>query len=327
MTLIQENIETTLSNPKILVADPVVVDRLLFTSEPVTETVLTPLDERDEDGFIMFDETLSTITGFQFSIETAITPDCKYVQVPLRYSFGNFKINSSIPFFYDRSIEYSHGTVSTMGFGDMQLGLSYNIAANNHTFEPTLNAKLPTGNSSKLVEGYLVPLGTGSFDMITGGVYSYRRDNLSISSNLSYRFSGNSTKTVIINHEEGKETIDYTISNGNTLLANATLNYNVTSDIVIRAGLSNVANSDGRLSRVHKYDWDEPGRENEMEFTNMSAHQEFIYTDANASIAVTLFGSTVLFNIAQPLYTKTNINTPVSDRTMHFSFKFSTKVM
>lgn len=327
MSLIQENIETTLSNPKLLIADPFVVNQLLIVADlPSTRAVLAS-DDADIEGLPRFDETFSAMAGFQFTIETAITPNCKYIQLPIRYSMGNFRINSSIPFFYDRSIDYSHGTVSTMGLGDMQLGFSYNIEGGGHRFEPTLNAKLPTGNSSKMVDGYLIPMGTGSFDMIAGGVHSFRRDRISITSNLSYRFSGKSTKSVIIEHTEGRETIDYSISNGNTFLANATFNYSVTSDILIRAGLSNVANSDGRLNRVHRFDWDEPGRENTIEYNDQSAHQEFIYTDANASVVLTIYGNTVLFNIAQPLYTRSNLNTPQTDRGLNFSFKLSRRIM
>lgn len=321
LNLMQEHIESVISNPGVLSSNPFIVDNFMVMSEPLS------LDGMEGDDRYAFDFAPAPITGFGFSIETVITPDCKYLQLPLRYSFGSFRINSSIPFFYDRQVEYAHGPVSATGFGDMKLGLSYVLSGDSYSLEPTLDAKLPTGNASKMVDGFLVPLGTGSFDMILGSKHTWARDAFRIQSNLSYNLAGSSTRDVFILHDEGTEEIEYRITNGNTVIFNSGLNYVLSSNVVLRAGVSSLLNSEGKMSRTHRFDWNEPGRQNVMEYDDLSARQDFVYADASAGIQVNAFGSTVIFTLKQPVYTRQNTNTPPLDRKLQFYFKFNTRIM
>lgn len=327
MNLLQESVETVISNPAVITAEPVIVDQMLIFSDASSTRVSTIAEEDESVEEVLLEQVPTLTPGFSMSIETSISPGCKYLQLPLRYSFGQFSINSSIPYFYDRSVDYAHGTVSTTGIGDMQLGLSYRMDGENFSFEPNVNAKLPTGNESKQVDGYLVPLGTGSFDMVAGGVFTYHRNRFRINNNLSYRLSGESTRDVLVLHEEGTEKIEYNITNGNTILLNSTFNYTVTNEIVLRGGLNTVINSDGKMSRVHRYDWSEEGRENVVKHSNLNAYQEFIHADLTAGVQVSLFGANVIFTLKQPLYTMQNENTPHSDRKLEFYFRFNQSIL
>lgn len=321
LNITQESLETVVANPAVVVSNPMVVDHLLLLREPPSLKADPIAEEGDPEDLLMF--APPPATGLQVTIETSISPDCKFLKIPLKYSFGQLSINSSIPYFYDRSIEYAQGPVSTTGFGDFQLGLSYDIAADNLTFQPSLNASLPTGNASKQVDGFLIPMGTGSLDLVTGAVISYNSARFSVNNNLSYRLSGQGTRSVVLLHEQGTEEIDYKITNGNTILLNSVFNYVLTNEVMFRAGLNSVVNSDGRLSKVHTFDWDEEGRSRVMEYDDLSANQEFIFFDASAGVQVSLLGYSVLFSMKQPLYTQFNENTPRPDRKLEFYFKFS----
>lgn len=135
------------------------------------------------------------------------------------------------------------------------------------------------------------------------GVFTYHRNRFRINNNLSYRLSGESTRDVLVLHEEGTEKIEYNITNGNTILLNSTFNYTVTNEIVLRGGLNTVINSDGKMSRVHRYDWSEEGRENVVKHSNLNAYQEFIHADLTARGAgVFVWGQCDFYPQAAPLY-------------------------
>lgn len=313
----QENVETIIKNPDLVLLDPQIMDYYFDIPGSLEFPELLTLGDVDLPGS-------GGLDNFNIYGEFVVTPNNIMLRVPFRYTLGNLRLSVSIPYYFHRSLAYTHGKVSTRGLGDIQTSLVYRLRSKSFRSEFIADAKLPTGNHNKQIQGFLVPLGTGSYDFSLGNISNYRINRFSVIGNANYRISGSHHRLVQITYADIDETelIDYTITNGNTLTANLVFNYRLGYGVALMAGASVLNNSDGSFSRTHTYNWDKP----KEEYSNLSAQQDFTYVDLNLGLTYNIFGFNFFANFRPPLYTLYNeVNTDKKREPM-FYFKVSRKI-
>lgn len=315
--LIKENVETIMKNPNLITCDPQVLD-YSFDFLGSMEFLDTPR-KGDEQGLAS-----GFLDNFNLYGEMVVTPGSIMLRLPIRYTLGNFRLSLTLPYYFSRSMNYTHGTVSAYGLGDIQSAVTYRLKGKNFQSEFIVDAKLPTGNHNKLVKGYLVPLGTGSYDFSAGNSSQYTINKLSFLGNVHYRVSGAHQRLVEITYNDfdGTELINYSITNGNTFIANLTGRYKLGYGLSVMAGVNAINNGSGSFSRKHSYSWDEPDKE----FLNQNAHQDFTYVDLSVALAYNIYGFYLFANFRPPLYTLYNQLNTEQKRDPIFYFKLSRKL-
>ncbi|HPQ35896.1 MAG TPA: hypothetical protein PK563_15485 [Tenuifilaceae bacterium] len=318
--LVKENVETVIKNTELLISDPFILESTVDLPGVFELRNITGIGVNEEA-----DVTTGALKNLNIYIETAVTPTSKYLQLPIRYKIGDFSLSMSIPFFYHRALEYSHGRESTTGLGDLQLDANYEFKKNKIFTEFKVKAKLPTGDANKQVDGYLVPLGTGSTDFQIRNFFLYEEEKYSIFSNLGCRINGSSSRIVEIVYPENNdiETIEYSISNGNTFSANTAFRYKLGYDFSIMTGFSAIANSQGKVSHTHSYSWDKPL----AEFLDENACQNFLYVDMNLGLAYTIFKFDFVLNVRPPLYTKRSEGNVEGKRSLSYFLRVSRRLL
>jgi uncharacterized protein YkuJ len=231
----------------------------------------------------------------------------------------DFGLAVSLPYFYYRAMEYSHGTVATTGMGDVLAGVSYKKKTDNMAAEVLLNVKLPTGDENKMVDGYLVPLGTGSTDLGLSGSFAYAVNKLVFNGLFSFRLAGITSRMVEVTYAPTDvELIDYKIQNGGNLIVNAGARYKMYKNLNLIGNLSLMSNGEGKLDRKHTRNGAEI-----YSFTGLSANQNFTFVDFQLGASYTLYKIDALLSLNLPLYTQRNLASIESDRGLGFFFRLS----
>lgn len=317
--LVKENVEALTTNTRFLLTDPLTIDRSI-NLPGVLE--LKSLSSIETDYGI--DSTAGSLTNLSIYFETAITPTSMFLRLPIRYRIKDFSISMSIPYYYHRAMEYSYGNVSSSGIGDLQFGANYKIRKDNIFTEFTLNAKFPTGNANKQVDGYLIPLGTGSTDFQIGNFFMFEKEKYNIISNISFRLNGSHSRIVEISYPDNNETeiIEYKIANGNTFSLNTAYIYKLRYGFNALAGIGVISNSEGKLSRTHTYSWDRPT----SEYLDQSACQNFLYVDMNLGLSYAIFKFDIVLNVRPPIYTIRSESNTEENRSVIFFVRLSRKL-
>lgn len=296
--LFPENVEALTENSERIASEPHIND----------ESTNTPgIDERER----------ITERAIGINAETVVTPQSKFVRLPLRYRMGNFAASLYIPYYYQRTVQYSHGPESAAGLGDLLARLEYRITGKMGKATFQANVKFPTGDANQQVNGFLVPMGTGSTDFMGGISTALDIGPLFWYNNVGYRFSGPHNRTVKIPHPDKPDlvnSIDYEITNGNTLAGNTTLHLPLFKNLSLQGGASIISNSSGTITQKHNFIGASPGPDGDKE----SAQQDFLFLDALAGLSLNIFGFDFILNLTHPLLTERNENNTEEPRTTMF---------
>ena len=271
---------------------------------------------------------------FQYGIsaEVGFSSLSKYLNVPLSIGYKGVNLTVAIPFYIQKKAKYSHGYVAAYGgLGDVSAELSYRFQSQKFFNCVSATASFPTGNQNRTVKGYIVPMGTGSFDYIFANTFQYRHAYFRIYNNISYRLSGKCKRelnmtvpyydsdTVL---RSGNEIINYVTSNGNFLSCNTSFDYPVLSWMSLHAGFAVMNSSAGTLYHKHTYSWSDEVNE----FGPAKSNQAYTSIDVRAAIAFSYWGIDLMCVLAQPVYVKTD-NPNIKDcQKFNFYIRLSKKI-
>ncbi|MDD4150083.1 MAG: hypothetical protein PHE33_08640, partial [Bacteroidales bacterium] len=233
-------------------------------------------------------------------------------------------LSLKMPFYLQRQVYYSHGYVSAYGLGDLILSGSWKYV--DQMFYNSISAALsfPTGNKNKNVDSYLCPLGTGSYDFIFTDRFQFSQPRYSINAIVTYRYSGESDRTVVINYPDfaGTQMVDYKLDNGHTFVLNSSANYDITNFVSVFGGFSLMKNMSGKLSNIQTYSW-----KTDVDYQeSIGNYREFLIVDAKAALSATVFATDIVFVFSYPIYTDFKQHGVIDSRKFSYYIKLSRNI-
>jgi hypothetical protein len=316
ITFIQESIEAVSKSTELLTFDP-----LTTTLATTTPTEILKPEQAGTPETAGEPEPIPEPSPFSICVETHFSENTNAITVPVSYSPKkpkNLTLSVLVPFFFKREIDFSQETKDAYGLGDIAVRGAYALSKWNWNYEASLIAKLPTGDADNTEDGYLVPLGTGSFDFIMCLTAVKPYENFSLSANATFRINGSGSKTVAVVHpDEGTETIDYDITNGTHLTLSGLAAYFLREDLTLSGILSLSIVGEGTTDRSHSYSWDEPG----YDASDISNEQDMTYMDFSPAVTFHHKGIDYTFLYKIPLLTRRNSNNEEGSRGGALIFK------
>ena len=273
-------------------------------------------------------------SDFQYGIaaEVGFSSLSKYLNVPLSIGYKGFSLTVAIPFYIQKKARYSHGYVAAYGgLGDISAELSYKFQYPQIFDCISVTSSFPTGNKNRTVNGYIVPMGTGSFDFIFSNTFQYRHAYFRIYNNISYRLSGKCKRDLSMSVpyydaenvlQTGEENINYITSNGNFLSCNTSFDYPVLSWMSLHAGFAVMNSSAGTIYHKHTYSWTSEVNE----FPQTKSNQDYTSIDVRGAIAFSYWGIDLMCVFAQPVYVKTDNQNIKDSQKFNFYIKLSKKI-
>jgi len=271
---------------------------------------------------------------FQYGIsaEVGFSSMSKYLNVPLSIGYKGVSFTVAIPFYIQKKAKYSHGYVAAYGgLGDISAELSYKFQYPKIFDCISFTTSFPTGNKNRTVKGYIVPMGTGSFDYIFSNTFQYRHAYFRIYNNISYRLSGKCKRDLAMSvpyYDEdnklqtGEERINYITSNGNFLSCNTSFDYPVLNWMSLHAGFAVMNSSAGTIAHKHTYSWTDEVND----FPTTKSNQDYTSIDVRAAIAFSYWGIDLMCVFAQPVYVKTDNQNIRDSQKFNFYIKLSKKI-
>ena len=104
-----------------------------------------------------------------------VTDDLKSAQISPSYTFSKaFKAKVRIPFIFERRMHYFGDEATASGLGDIGMDVEYThpFGGPGQRLRFQATVKLPTGDDEAEDDGYRVPLGTGSVDLMARAQYA-----------------------------------------------------------------------------------------------------------------------------------------------------------
>jgi len=316
ITITPEGVETVTENTELILSDPFVEQIVTGTTEPGEEK------EDSEEA-----ET-GKLTGFEAGIEMTVTGPTKAISLPLGYTFKKFNFGITLPYILKREMRYLLKTKTASGIGDISFKVGTSRRMKNINFGLNIQAKLPTGDSENMEDGYLVPLGTGSTDFVLDfSAFKYFQ-KYSFSGNLTFKVNGTSEKTAQLLYDDMDnnpatddiETIKYDIHNGNMLIFKGNLDYYLDKWTV--GGLLVFATtSEGSKDIARTNNWGGPTvKENDV-----SNLQDMTLLDIIPMVSYRLFRTDITLLAKIPILTKRNEANDEDERKLVVSFKVGRK--
>ncbi|MBR5983400.1 MAG: hypothetical protein IK025_06740 [Bacteroidales bacterium] len=271
---------------------------------------------------------------FQYGVaaEAGFSAMSKYLNVPLSIGYKGVSLTVAIPFYIQKKAKYSHGYVAAYGgLGDISTELSYKYQSQMFFEAISATVSFPTGNKNRTVKGYIVPMGTGSFDYIFSNTFQYRHAYFRVYNNLSYRLSGKCKRDLTLSVpyyddnnklQSGNEMVNYVTSNGNFFSCNTSFDYPVLSFMSLHAGFAVMNSSAGTIYHKHTYSWND----DVVEFPTSKSNQAYTSIDVRAAIAFSYWGIDLMCVLAQPVYVKTENQNIKDSQKFNFYIKLSKKI-
>ena len=271
---------------------------------------------------------------FQFGVsaEAGFSSLSKYLNIPLSVGYKGFSLSVAIPFYIQKKAKYSHGYVAAYGgLGDISAELSYKYQSQSIFEAVSFTTSFPTGNKNRTVKGYIVPMGTGSFDYIFSNTIQYRHAYFRIYNNISYRLSGKCKRDITLSVpyydndstlRSGNEIVNYVTSNGNFLSCNTSFDYPVLSFMSLHAGFAVMNSSAGTIYHKHTFSWNDEVNE----FPTSKANQAYTSIDVRAAIAFSYWGIDLMCVFALPVYVKTENQNIKDSQKFNFYIRLSKKI-
>lgn len=184
-------------------------------------------------------------TNLTSSAEVVYSNSAKKINIPLWYRWKYLSINAMVPYIISKtataSTDYgsTYKDFTTNGIGDISVGASYGkyFDQYNTYVDANLTAKLPSGDTKAKDDTVIIPLGTGSLDIIGTISGYYFMDDFTFKSNFSYSYNGegeypdmSSFNGEMIKYEIGDDLL-FTVG------ADYRWNYNLTFGLVATYGM------------------------------------------------------------------------------------------
>ncbi len=318
--LIPENVETLIGNNENVYLDPTLHGNVA-DFPGITETTRRFGNTNDEQDIAKNENILSF---FAIDMELGWSKTAKFLNIPLSYYYKDFELSLKMPFYFQRQVYYSHGYVSAYGLGDLVLSGSWKYA--NQLFYNKISASFsfPTGNKNKAVDSYLCPLGTGSYDIIFTDMFQYNQPQYAINTILTYRYSGESNRTVVIDYPDfaGTQMVNFKLDNGHTFVLNSSANYYINNFVSVFGGFSLMKNMSGKLSNIQTYSW-----KTDIDYQeSVGNFREFLVVDAKAALSATVFATDIVFVFSYPIYTDFKQYSVIESRTFSYYIKLSRNI-
>ncbi len=295
---IKENIGTVTTNTELIVSDQL---NLSCTNPSL-------IAER-------IDETRNIF----INVESSITPTSKFLIIPFGYTFKKkYSVSCVIPYYVNRGLNYSHGPESASGIGDLTLKTSFKHNKGKFRNEYSLAAKLPTGDAYKQVNGYIVPLGTGTTDYMGQAILNYKVNKSTFYGNLSFRINGKLKRKAIIDLTSETKEIKYSIKNGNTFMFYSSYSYKFWKYASFLTGLSAIKNGKGEIDQTTS-----SSTGPSFTITGTTAGQDFFIFDGNPAIVFSIQKFNLLLGCKIPLYTKVSELNSEEKRKLMYTFSLS----
>lgn len=295
---IKENIGTLTSNSELIVTDQL---NLSCTNPSIAA-------ERIEETRNIF-----------VNVESSITPTSKFLVIPFGYTFKKkYSISCILPFYLSRGLNYSHGAESASGIGDLTIKTSFKHNKGSFRNEYSLAAKLPTGNAYRQVNGYIVPLGTGTTDFMGQAIISYKLNKSTFYSNVSFRINGKLKRKAIIDLSSDIQEINYSIKNGNTFMFYSSYSYKFWKYASFLTGLSAIKNGKGEIDQTSNFSSGPT-----FTITGNTAGQNFFIFDGNPALVFSIQKFNLLIGCKIPLYTKVSELNSEETRKLMYAFSLS----
>lgn len=310
VNVIPESMETIARNTDFIQTDP----------QNLSNAWITPGVSATKESF----EAAEPGPAGQFGIpaETVFTPRNIYFNLPLRYRWKGVTAEIKLPVILKREIRYGDFTKSATGLGDAVFRTSYRFRKGDWMNESMIHVKVPTGDQDKTVDGMLIPMGTGSTDLIFQNIFMMRKPQFTLYNSVSFRLNTPRENIVQINHQDAfrkTETITYDITNGGLFIMNSSFSYNVTKFAAFLGGVSLSVNGEGNIDRSHKYSGTKPG----FSQKGISAEQDYVFLDLYPAVALTVFRTDLMLTAAIPLLTIRNEGNTEEDRKPEIMFRLS----
>ncbi len=318
LSIYPESVETLQDNP------------VSFLNDPITNgnSINIPGSAETENNFTLPEGNVQ----FGMSAEMGFSPLSKYLSIPLSIGYKGFTFGVSIPFYIQKKAKYSEGLITAWGgLGDIDASLSYRLQKPKIFESFTVTSTFPTGNQNRTVKGYIVPMGTGSFDFIFSNTFQYKHTYFRIYNNLSYRLSGKCKRDINysipyydsnMDLRSGTETVNFITSNGNLFSCNTSFDYPLFNFMSLHAGFAILNSSSGTIYQKHTYSWNDES----CEIPSQKSNQSYTSIDVRAAIAFSYWGIDLMCVIAQPVYVKTDNPNIKDSQKFNFYIRLSKKI-
>jgi len=269
-------------------------------------------------------------TGFTVGLEAEISPTSKSFTLPLNYTLRNFTFGVSLPYIYQRKLEYAASSVEASGVGDIAGSIGYSGLLGSMLFNINVSAKLPTGDDENMVDGYLAPLGTGSTDWMINLSFMKSFRGVFFTSSFAYKLNGTSDKIAEIVYSDmdndtttiDVETINYDITNGNIFTYTGGLDFLLGENWVIGGWVNFINVGEGFTDETHSFSWDKES----YTVTEISNQRDMMLLDIAPMVSYRLMMTDLTLMVKVPVLTEVNENNPMTDRDLNFIFKIGRKL-
>ncbi len=311
ITFIPEGVQTVTENTELLLSDPTINQTIFF---------MPPTFDQKKESAAGGESADISFSGFSVGIESEISGPNKSITLPLSYTWKKLNFGASIPYIIKRKMRYSQESVETSGVGDISANVAYSGGGGTFNYSAGIFAKFPTGDDEKMVDGYLVPLGTGSLDIVFNLSMMKTFDKFSVAGSGIYRMNGASQKlTEVFYLADSIETIDYNITNGNMISITGRFDYFLNSKVTVGSACAFTTVAEGETDSDHSFSWDESG----YSVSGISNKQDMTLLDVVPMISYRVFSANLTLMAKIPLMTERNEANREGDRDMTILFKLS----
>ncbi len=321
ITFTPEGVQTVTENTELVLSDPTVSQTTLYLPQ-------TQEDQKKESSG---SETASDLGGFSIGVESEISGANKSFSLPLRYAWKHVSVGATVPYIFQRKMNYTLNSVEASGIGDVSANIGFNGGRENFSFSANAFAKFATGDDEEMVDGYLIPLGTGSLDLVFHLSAMKTFNRFSLSGSGSYRLNGSSEKIAEVTYADDQdgdltttdiETVNYTITNGNMFSFMGRFDYSLTPKWTVGAAATMTIVEEGETDADHSFSWSEP----DYSTTGQSNHQDMTLVDIVPMVSYYLFVADLTVMAKIPVMTERNEFNNEGDRDMTFLLKLSRKL-
>jgi len=162
----------------------------------VFDPAMAPMVQPELDDFIADDPAAdpADVAGpLSMAAYTEVSDKLSVISVAPRFRLTrDLRIRVRLPWVLQRKLEYFEHEATASGLGDISADLSYRrrLGDGRQRLAFTGSVKLPTGDDENVDDdGYSVPLGTGSVDLIARGQYARRTQTVGLLVSALYRLN------------------------------------------------------------------------------------------------------------------------------------------
>ena len=329
-----QGIESVITNTENLLDDPIIEQMRDFVPPAIEakKKQMIGSSEKDRNPVAKADSRESDDEGFlgelkfKIGMENFVSGTNKNIKLPFSFNWREFTFGGSLPYVYSKKMNYALKSAESNGMGDMSLDFGYGSSLAGIDYGLNIFLKLPTGDDTNMESGYLVPLGTGTTDIVLAASAAKFLEISSFGGSIMYKINGSSDKIAEIEHTENPdgvesttdmEKINYTITNGNFLMLDGYYDYYSSFGVTFTGNLAFTFTGEGGTDKEHVYSWTEETEK----LTDISNKQDMFLMDFTPSASYSYWILDFNAGLKIPLYTKRNDDNLEDDRGMAFFFK------